>query len=282
MADPETPVSDYRKLAAGEFTALLESIEGGELWGRYSMIGLDPSLVFESRNSEVVITRGSQREVSTELRPLARLDELVKEHRSALLPGLPRLAGGAVGFVAYDMVRRIERLPETTADDLGLPDTRFVFFETVVLFDHQFQTVQVVVNARPGDRPAEAYDRATARIEDLVRRRAAPLAPAGPPVQHPPVRFASTVSAASYQEAVRRAKEYIRAGDVVQVVLSHRLESEFGADPFDVYRALRVINPSPYLFFLSLGDLTIVGSSPEALVRRQGRRCVSFCTCPGR
>ncbi len=272
LADLETPVSAYLKLAGGEYGALLESIEGGELWGRYSMIGLDPSLLFESRNSEVTITRGKQAEKETVVRPLARLDELVKGHKSAVLSGLPRLAGGAVGFVAYDMVRRIERLPDSTSDDLGLPDTRFAFFETVVLFDHQFHTVKVVVNAQPGADPGAAYDRASQRIEELVARLLTPLAPSVPRASAQEVRFTSTVSASAYAESVKQAKEYIRAGDVVQVVLAHRLEAEFGGDPFEVYRALRVINPSPYLFYLRLGELTIVGSSPEALVRRQGER----------
>jgi len=272
LADLETPVSAYRKLAGGTHGALLESIEGGELWGRYSMIGLDPSLLFESRGRRVKITRGESASEEEAPRPLARLDQLVREHRSATLSGLPRLAGGAVGFVAYDLVRSVERLPAIAEDDLGLPDSRFAFFETVVLFDHQFHTVKVVVNSRPGREPEQAYARAVTRIEEIVARLATPLTPEVEHAPGPKVHFESTVSHERFCEGVKRAKEYIRAGDVVQVVLAHRLEAKFGGDPFDVYRALRVINPSPYLFFLNLGELTIVGSSPEALVRRQGER----------
>lgn len=273
LADLETPVSAFLKLDQGTgFAALLESIEGGELWGRHSVIGLDPSLVFESRGSEIRLRRPAAEERYEHPRPLEELDRLVAEHKSPLLPGLPRLAGGAVGFAAYDLVRQFERLPVLGRDDLELPDTRFVFFETMVLFDHQFHTVKVVSNAKHDGDTRGAYQRALGRIEEIVAKLTAPAPDAAAARTPVPVHFQSTVSPESYADSVRKAKEYIRAGDVVQVVLAHRLEAELTAPPFDVYRALRVINPSPYLFYLRMDELTIVGSSPEALVRRVGSR----------
>ncbi len=272
LADLETPVSAFRKLAAEGSAVLLESIEGGERWGRYSMIGLDPSLVFESRAGEAVVIRGTERECRATSAPLEWLDQIVAEHRSPALPGLPRMTGGAVGFVSYDLVRSFERLPSIAEDDLALPDLRFVFFDTIVLFDHQFHTVKVVQNSRARGDATSSYEAALARVNAIVERLRDPDQPGVAPSSTQPLEFTSTVSSEQFQTSVRRAKEYIRAGDIVQVVLSHRLEAEVSADPFDVYRALRVINPSPYLFFLRLGDLTIVGSSPESLVRRQGDR----------
>ena len=281
LADLETPVSAFRKLAGVGDAALLESNEGGETWGRYSIIGCDPVLRFESRGR--VARLESDRGVTTreDDRPLRVLDGVLAGMRTATLPGLPSLAGGAIGFVAYDMVRRFERLPSAARDDLGLPDARFALFTSAVLFDHRTHTVQVVVHARPGNDPDAAWRAAGERIEDLCARLRAPLAganPLGPALTVDPtggVRFTSTVSRERFCAAVERAREYIRAGDIVQVVLAHRLEAEVTADPFDVYRALRVINPSPYLFFLRLGELTLVGSSPEVLVRRDGTRVLT-------
>jgi anthranilate synthase component I len=300
LADLETPVSAFRKLAGAGDAALLESMEGGETWGRYSIIGCDPVLRFESRGSTVRLESDGRAETREDDRPLRVLDEVLAGMRTATLPGLPSLAGGAIGFVSYDMVRRFERLPSGAQDDLGLPDARFALFTSAVIFDHWTHTVQVVVHARPGSDPEAAWRGAATRIEDLCRRlRAATPAAAAlsghlaaanratpkstspmpdavpPPVPPDPtggVRFRSSVSREAFCAAVERAREYIRAGDIVQAVLAHRLEAEISSDPFDVYRALRVINPSPYLFYLRLGELTLVGSSPEVLVRREGDR----------
>jgi anthranilate synthase component 1 len=325
LADLETPVSAFRKLAGAGDAALLESMEGGETWGRYSIIGCDPVLRFESRGRVVRLESERGVEVREDERPLRILDEVLAGMRTAILPGLPSLAGGAIGFVSYDMARRFERLPSAARDDLGLPDARFALFTSAVLFDHRTHTVQVVVHARPGSDPDAAWRAAGERIDELWARLRAPLAgrigPAatiGAPATISPsaaggsaatigasatigpsaaggsaatggepldpaaegdatggVRFTSTVSRERFCAAVERAREYIRAGDIVQAVLAHRLEAEVSADPFDVYRALRVINPSPYLFFLRLGELTLVGSSPEVLVRREGARVLT-------
>jgi anthranilate synthase component I len=291
IADEETPVSAFRKLGASGDAALLESVGGGETWGRFSTIALDPSLVFESRGEEIVLTSASGREVRRASNPMTVLDELVRAHRSAEVPGVPRMAGGAIGFASYDMVRRFERIESRAKDDLLVPDARFVFFETGVLFDHRYHTLQVVVNARPGEDPRGAYERAVARIESIAARLLEPgSSPAETAPQSPvtgrtsakdesprsggssargPV-FHSCVTKDQFCASVERAQEYIRAGHVVQVVLAQRFEAELSADPFDVYRALRVINPSPYMFFLQSDDLAIAGASPEVLVRRQG------------
>jgi anthranilate synthase component I len=307
LADLETPVSAFRKLAGAGDAALLESMEGGETWGRYSIIGCDPVLRFESRGRAARLESERGVETREDDRPLRILDGVLAGMRTATLPGLPTLAGGAMGFVSYDMVRRFERLPSTARDDLGLPDARFALFTSAVLFDHRTHTVQVVVHARPGSDPEAAWRAAGERIEDLCARLRAPLAGSGAPSsaidpattggtaattrlnleeRDEPhravpddtargVRFTSTVSRERFCAAVERARAYIRAGDIVQTVLAHRLEAEVDADPFDVYRALRVINPSPYLFYLRLGELTLVGSSPEALVRRDGTRVLT-------
>ncbi|MEZ4653154.1 MAG: anthranilate synthase component I [Candidatus Eisenbacteria bacterium] len=286
IADQETPVSAFRKLASDGDAALLESVGGGETWGRFSTIALDPDLVFESRGSEIVLTRDGRRETRHAENPMLVLDELVRARRSAEVDGVPRMAGGAVGFASYDLVRRFESLPESARDDLGLPDARFVFFETGVLFDHRYHTLQVVVNTRPGDDPEGAYAAALARIESIQERLSAASpghAPSPSPAEggregaggvwphrHPV--FESSMSREEFCAAVEQAQEYIRAGHVVQVVLAQRLQAELRAAPFDVYRALRVINPSPYMFFLQSEELAIAGASPEVLVRRQGPR----------
>ncbi|MCA9755093.1 MAG: anthranilate synthase component I [Candidatus Eisenbacteria bacterium] len=303
LADEETPVSAFRKLDPRGPVALLESIEGDENWGRYSMIALDPRRIFESRGCTVRILENGEADESETDDPMARLQDLVRLERAADVPGLPRMTGGAVGFGSYDLVRSFERLPETAKRDLDVPDSRFVFFDTAVLFDHQFHTLKIVVNARPSA-PGEvvgagrsndatsgetgrdavsdaasdvasdaAYDAAVARIEEIEAElaRAVGRRPATETRANAPA-FESTMSKAEYMAAVDRAKEYVRAGDIFQVVLAHRLEAKLEAEPFEVYRALRVTNPSPYMFFLDFGDLQLIGASPEVLVRREGDR----------
>ena len=273
LADEETPVSAFRKLDDGGTIALLESVEGNETWGRFSMIALDPAGLFESRGDQLTLRLGESVETRRSEAPLRELEALVRGGGAATLPGLPRLAGGAVGFVAYDMVRRFERLPEQVTDDLSVPDCRFVLFRTAVLFDHQFHTLKVVVNTRPRqDEPRAAYEAALQRLDEVIRKLRAPLPPVAGAPTAPPLEIRSSMSRTAYEAAVETAKEYILAGDIFQVVLAHRLETEIFVDPFEIYRALRVINPSPYMFHLRLEDVTVVGASPEALVRREGPR----------
>lgn len=271
LADQSTPVSVFLKLDPRERAALLESVEGGETWGRFSMIGLDPGTVFESRRGEATVSDNTGVRAIPDDPPLAGLDELLSAHRTASVGRLPRMAGAAIGFASYDFVRRIEKLPARTEDDLGLPDAQFVFFESAILFDHAAHTATLVVHTRPGDNPQGVYRSAVARLDALAGLLLSPpVQPSHPPAVAERATFRSSMGRARFTKAVERAKEYIRAGDVVQVVLSHRLEADLPADPFDVYRALRVINPSPYMFFLRMGEWTIAGSSPEVLVRREG------------
>jgi anthranilate synthase component 1 len=267
FADLDTPVSAFRKVDDGAYSFLLESVEGGEKWGRYSLLGSRPSLVFAARAGRASLLRDGKR---TELpgHPLDELAALLRRHQAVPLPGLPRFCGGAVGYLGYDTVRWFERLPERARDDRGLPEALFLFGDVVSVFDNLSHTLKVVTHARAGGDPGAAYDAAVARIGAEVERLRQPLpweepAP-GPPLPEP----TSTQSREDFLRAVERAQEHIRAGDVFQVVLSHRMEVPVRRPPFQAYRALRVTNPSPYMYFLRLGDLAVAGSSPEALVRR--------------
>jgi anthranilate synthase component 1 len=267
FADHDTPVSAFRKVDEGPYSFLLESVEGGEKWGRYSLLGSRPSKVFVARGDRCEIREGDTVTVGTRP-PLEELAELLRHHQAVALPGLPRFCGGAVGYLGYDVVRWFERLPATTRDDLGLPDAVFVFGDVVSVFDNLTHTLKVVSHARGGSDPDAAYAAAVGRIEAEERRLRSPLAWQEPAPGHSLAEPASTVTRQGYLEAVETAKEHIRAGDIFQVVLSHRMSVPVRRPAFEAYRALRVTNPSPYMYFLKLGDLALAGSSPEVLVRR--------------
>lgn len=276
LADMETPVSAFRKIDSGNYAFLLESIEGGEKWARYSFLGSNPSLVLKAKGREAEVVRGN----SVERRllagdPLETLRELVQAHRPVRVAGVPRFFGGLVGFLGYDTVRHFERLPERTKDDLGLPDLLFLLTDTLVVFDNVTHKIQVLSNAQVGEGagPEAAYEEACRKIDAIIAALRRPLG-AGISSRRtgPPLRVDSTFSEAEFCRAVAKAKEYIRAGDAIQVVLSQRLQARTTADPFDMYRALRVINPSPYMYYLRLGDLRVIGSSPEILVRLEEGR----------
>jgi anthranilate synthase component 1 len=267
FADQDTPVSAFRKVDDGSYAFLLESVEGGEKWGRFSLLGCRPSLVFVARGDQCEIREGETVRKGKK-HPLEELADLLREHQAIALPGLPRFCGGAVGFFSYDAVRWFERLPAKTRDDLGMPDAVFLFGDVVSVFDNLAHTLKVVTHARAGSDPDAAYHAAVARIDAEVARlsRALPWSEPGRGREAPEPR--SSASREEFMRAVETAKEHIRAGDIFQVVLSHRMSSPVSQPAFEAYRALRVSNPSPYLYFLRLGDLSIVGSSPEALVRR--------------
>ncbi|HEV2106249.1 MAG TPA: anthranilate synthase component I [Candidatus Eisenbacteria bacterium] len=269
FADHDTPVSAFRKIDDGPYGFLLESVEGGEKWGRYSLLGSRPSAVF--------VARGGRAELHADGRttplpgdPVAELARLLRERQAVALPGLPRFCGGAVGYLGYDAVRWFERLPARAKDELHLPDAMFLFGDVVSVFDNLTHTMKVVTHAHGGDDAAAdaAYDAAVARLNAEVERLRRPLAWVEPPAWGEAGEPGSTVSREQFMAAVERAKEYIRAGDIFQVVLSHRMSADVSQPPFEGYRALRVTNPSPYMYFLRLGEFAIVGSSPEALVRR--------------
>jgi anthranilate synthase component 1 len=276
LADLETPVSAFLKLQEAEngYCFLLESVAGGENIARYSYLGTAPYQVFASKDRQVTITRGEQVE-QFELPegedPLDVLSGLMKEYRFVPRPGWERFAGGAVGYLGYDLVRFFEDLPAENPDDLHLPDCQLMFADTMVIFDHVMHRVRVVTNAHiTGDAQA-AYWEALERIEQVVAALRKPLQvpEARPSARRIPAdssALPSTLTRAQHREAVLRAQEYIAAGDIIQVVLSHRMAAQVEMPPFDLYRALRAINPSPYMFYLSFGDLKIIGASPEILV----------------
>jgi anthranilate synthase component I len=271
MADLETPVSAFLKLDRGDFSFLLESVEGGEKWGRYCFLGAEPSIIFQSKGSRVEITRHGDTEVQEGVDPLDALKQLMSDYRPVEVEGLPRFWGGAVGYLTYDMVRFFERLPDQTVDDLHVPDSMFMLTDTIVIFDHMLQKLKVVSNALIDGPPEKAYQQAIARIEQLIERLRQPVPPRPARQLVPgPVPLTSNFTKEGYERVVERAKEYIRAGDIIQVVPSQRFEAPIDVDPFDIYRALRTVNPSPYMFYLKFRDLKLVGSSPEVMVRLEG------------
>ena len=279
-ADLLTPVAAYLRLAPGAAAPfLLESVEGGESVARYSFLGRDPvRLVRVPPGGTAAIGRNVP--AGEDDTPLAILRGALRAYRPVALPDLPRFTGGAVGYASYDLIRSLERLPRPAPDDLALPDLAFGIYETLVAFDHPRQRIQILSAIRTEDERGRrlsppglrsAYARARRIIESIeTRLRAA--RPASPRRRGRSGRWSSTMDEARYRRAVRRARDYIRAGDIFQVVLSQRLDRRTTARPFEVYRALRRINPSPYMFHLALGDATLSGASPEMLVRVEGER----------
>ncbi|MDQ3029941.1 MAG: chorismate-binding protein, partial [Actinomycetota bacterium] len=286
LADLYTPLAVYDRLRHSDGpTFLLESVEHGERWGRWSFIGLRPLLQLRAGAGAVTLTGdapAAARQAAASGDPLATLEALLAGLRTPELPGLPPLFSGAVGYLGWDVVRFIERLPASGTDDLGMDDAWLVFPGQLVVFDHLRQRLLVVSNVRPGDDPAAAWDAAVEASERLVSGLGTPVgaAPVAPPRGARVDDAAVNMPREDYLAAVERAKEHIRAGDVFQVVCSQRFSLQTTADPFTVYRVLRVINPSPYMYIFDLpgqstADATqIVGSSPEALVTVRGRDAV--------
>ena len=280
LADMETPVSVFRKLADdGEYGFLLESVEQGEQIGRYSFIGCQPQILIRSRNDEIDIVYGADEEIiENQPNPLDFLREFMSRYRPTSDPQLPPFIGGGVGYMAYDLVRRLERLPDDNLDDLHLPDCYFMIANTLAIFDHVRHRTILLANAHVTDGPEAAYKDAIHRIELMHER----LRLHHNEVIHPPeetdasrdkktgAELTSNITREEYEAGVERIKEYIHAGDAFQVVYSQRFSKLYDGDPFDIYRALRVLNPSPYMFYLKLGDLQLAGSSPEILVRVTG------------
>jgi anthranilate synthase component 1 len=274
MADMDTPVSAFRKLDDGRYAFLLESIEGGEKWARYTFLGASPSTVIRSRGTTVeIITNGETRSVTTD-DPLGFVRDFLARFRPVEIPGLPRFFGGAVGYLGYDMVRHFERLPTDKPAVIGAWDSCFLITDTIVIFDNMRQKITVVSNAHldEGVSVEAAYADAVARIEGIIARLKAPLPALTAATAGRKVSFSSNVSREDFEAAVEKSKEYVRAGDIIQVVLSQRFSGELTVDPLDIYRVLRTLNPSPYMFFLRLDDTLVVGASPEVMVRREGNR----------
>ncbi|MBI2192748.1 MAG: anthranilate synthase component I [Planctomycetes bacterium] len=271
LADALTPIAAFLKLENGPHAFLLESVTGGENVGRYSFVGSDPIQIFRAFPGRVEIEGGGDSGSLATEDVFGELGKLLKRYGPVAPDPLPRMAGGAVGYVGYDAVRFLERLPKVPKDDLGLPDLFFGVYDTLVIFDNVDKSLRVVVNAFPGSGPARsAYDAAAEKIAGVAEALASPMPVAVNPIQplaEDVVEYASNFGREEFLEAVRRCQEYIRAGDVFQVVLSQRLRARTRARPFDIYRALRTINPSPYMFYQSFGDLKLIGASPEVMVR---------------
>ncbi len=278
LADMETPVSAFRKIDRGEYAFLLESVEGGEKWGRYSFLGSNPGLIFKAKGTTAeVITGTDVQSYAVEHDLLEPLKAILQQYRPVRSDTLPRFYGGMVGFLAYDVVRQFERLPATAKDDLDLPDALFLLPDTLLIFDNLSHRIKVVCNAYVREATPQGlrqvYDDAAGKIDEIVEALRRPLALSeGRSRDAGELQLSSSMSHAEFIEAVQRAKEYVRAGDIVQAVISQRLSTKTTADPFDIYRALRVVNPSPYMYYLRLGDLRVVGSSPEVLVRLEEGR----------
>ncbi len=271
-ADLDTPLSVYLKLAAGPYSYLFESVHGGEKWGRYSIIGLPCRTTVRIAGHTVTLQEGDRvtgTETCTD--PLQWISEFQLRYRVPELPGLPRFSGGLVGYFGYDTVRFIEpRLAETVRPDtLGCPDILLMVSDELLVFDNLAGTLQLIVYADP--KTPDAWDRAQQRIDALVARlhdgASAYPQPGGEQQAVAETDFVSGFTRAGFEAAVERIKEYIVDGDAMQVVLSQRMSIPYAAEPLALYRALRRLNPSPYMFFLDLGDFHIVGSSPEILVR---------------
>ncbi len=285
VADIDTPVSAYLKLrgVGNGYSFLLESVEGSEKVARYSYLGCAPYQSLASYANHVIITTGGTqqtRELSDGQDPLHIVRELMSRYQFVPPTTPDRFYGGAVGYLSYDMVRFFEDLPSENPDDLNLAECEFMFTDTLVIFDHVMHRMRIVANAHVDGDPQAAYWEAIGRIDRLVealesRLPEQPRQPRTPRVPDDPSAMRSTMTKSQHREAVLKAKEYIAAGDAIQVVVSHRLSADLQVPPFDLYRALRAINPSPYMYYLSFGDTKIIGASPELLVREENGKVVT-------
>lgn len=271
LADLDTPLSAYRKLASGPYTYLFESVQGGERWGRYSMIGLAAEEVIRISGNRIEISGANPRSLEVD-DPIAWIEDYRQQYRAPDIDGLPRFNGGLVGYFGYDSVRYFEpRLGAAQGEDtLGVPDILLMRSEQVVVFDNLRGSLFLIVHVDPHD--PDALSQAEQRLDDLQRQLRAPL-PEPEQVRYGPAvdesDFQSEFSEPQFKAAVERIREYILAGDVMQVVPAQRMSCPFQAPPLDLYRALRYLNPSPYMFYLDLDDFHIAGSSPEILTRAE-------------
>ena len=275
LADLETPVSAFYKIRSDDYDFLLESVEGGENVARYSFLGSHPSLLFQSKGQTVTV-----RDLPTETvesyksqDPLRDLEKTMQKYQPVVVEGLPRFHGGAVGFLSYDMVRFFEDLPDSTTDDLDLPDCFFMVTDSLLIFDHAKHQIMIVANAQVDGDPDLAYRTAITQIDAIIAKLAQPLqmVPTGKNEavdENSENNVVSNFLKSDYEQVIQKAKAYISAGDIIQVVPSQRFSQPISVDAFSIYRALRTINPSPYMYFLQLGgELQIAGASPEMMVR---------------
>jgi len=258
IADLETPVSAFLKINRGGYSFLLESVEGGQNLARYSFIGTEPYRVLSTRAED-------------EIDPLPLIASELNKYRMIPDPAIPRFCGGAVGYLAYEAVTRFENLPSPVADPLNLPESLFMLVDTMLVFDHVTHKIKVLSHVRLDGDVEKAYQRAVDKIDDLVDRLCQPIKPEQPAKPGIPTlrgeKLTSNFPRDEFEKSVLKIKQYITAGEAIQVVLSQRLAQTTDVAPFEIYRALRTINPSPYMFFLDFTDFHIIGASPEVLVR---------------
>ncbi len=274
LADLETPVSAFLKIDDGGNVFLLESVEGTEKWARYSFLGAAPELVVSSKGNRLRLERtGRPAEEHEVVDPLVAVREILARYKAVPVTGLPRFSGGLVGYLGYDLVRFFETLPVLAADDLRMPDLHLMLADTMLIFDNVAHKIKVVSNAHIDATvdPRAAYAAACAKVERLIARLRQPVEAPRSPAACEPGPISSNLTQEQYEAVVRRAKEYIVAGDIIQVVLAQRFECPLRAHPLNIYRCLRAVNPSPYMFFLRTGTHTLLGASPEVMVRLEGR-----------
>lgn len=274
LSDSHSPVSAFMQCQQGDRTFLFESVVGGEQIGRYSFLGADPFLTIESYEDKISIQENGNEKTYSVGDPLDELARLLDQYSSIHHPGLPRFCGGAVGYAGYDIVRCTENLPNAPEDDRNFPDLSFSFYNEMMVFDHINKTILVISHADTQAADAEKeYHEACLRIDTMVARLESPTAPTSvvdiDPVVPPLEGWKSNCTQEQFEAGVNKCKEYIQAGDIFQVVISQRLDVETTATPMDIYRALRVVNPSPFMFLLTTPDGTLIGSSPEIMVRAE-------------
>ncbi|MEK6325512.1 MAG: anthranilate synthase component I [Acidobacteriota bacterium] len=276
MADLLTPVAAYLKIERlSPYSFLLESVEGGEKVARYSFLGFDPEIIVRSQEGKVTIETEAGKEEETDQPMLTVLRRLSGRHIPVRFPDLPPFVCGAVGYLSYDAVRWFEKIPDSHADAIGIDDAVMMFFSRLLVFDHVRHQIHLIANVFTGGRSAgleDEYRKAIDDIETMEARLEDPIEPLPRRQASGDTRVRSNMAKSKFEQAVETAKEHIAAGDIFQVVLSQRFEVGLSAHPFEVYRALRVVNPSPYMFFLKIEDQSIIGASPEMLVRATGRR----------
>ena len=271
FADTLTPVSAFQKVSDTDYAFLLESADGGEKIAKYSTIGSNPFAGFKCKGSNVEIfnKEGITHIETTD--PFKALEQQISKFSPVRVNGLPDFFGGAVGYTSYDSVRYVETLPDSTIDDLNLPDMYFMFYDETIVFDHLNKTIKVVCAAHIDERDIQdVYEDAVNKIDNVINKLRTPVMTLSDDITEKgelSLKFSSNFKESDFLQAVETCKEYIRAGDIIQAVLSQRLQTEINAKPINIYRTLRVINPSPYMFYIKMKDLELIGSSPEVMVK---------------
>lgn len=278
LADLETPVSSFLKICHSPYAYLLESVEEQEKIGRYSFLSSNPSLVFKSKDRTIEIIESKGKKITkkiftTDTTPLDEIKRIMEEYRYVALKELPRFCGGFVGYLSYDMVRFFEKIPDSNKDDLNLPDCFFMLSDTLIIFDHVEHKIKIVANVHISDTKnsvsiKQAYERGVRTVKRLKRELSKQIKTRPPKLRsRRAAKVSSNFSKQEFRKCVIKIKEYIRKGDIIQAVLSQRFKVKLSDSPVDIYRRLRSINPSPYMYLLKLGTFSIVGSSPEMLIR---------------